>query len=159
MATRACIQYQGDPEIMKKNFLPEVKASIQEIIFTWHEHILPDHFKTNADDKYGYRSRTKKYMLQKAKKKGHQKPLMWSKNLWMSTLSRGKITGSSRSARITMVVPWYATKHFKGTDTYGEELTAVTLNEADKLAHEMQERLVIRLKSVQRKSPVRKRVK
>jgi hypothetical protein len=157
MANRAHIQYQGDPETLKKQFLPEVKATLQEMVDQWHNETLPGHFTPAAVARYGYRKRTKKYMIQKAKKRGNQNPLMWTGDLRRQAMRRAKITGTSKSATATMTTPWYTTKRFKGNATYADEMTAVALPEAQQMAIEMQHKLVERLETVKKQAPMKKR--
>ncbi len=152
MPSRAHIQYKGDPKTLKKHLRPEVKIVLQEIVSEWHDKTLPDHFAETGRRRYRYRSRSRKYRDKKRKLKGHQNPLVFSGDLRRQALRRAQISGTSRSAKAAMHVPWYATRRFSSYDTYADEITAVTLTESRTMAKGMRKRLTDRLNKINKKS-------
>lgn len=138
MASRAHIQYQGDPKALKKHLRPAVKSALTEIVEEWHEKTLPVHFTEAGSRRYHYRRRTKKYEKTKAKKRFHSDPLVYTGDLKREAFRRLKVTGTAKRITGTMVAPWYATKHFRGKSSYAEEMTAVVGHEVHKMAIDTQ---------------------
>jgi len=68
----------GGPRAKLRALLPAINAGLKMAVKHWHRKFLPEHFKTSASKKYGYAKRTRVYMLAKAKRKHHQKPLVWT---------------------------------------------------------------------------------
>ena len=75
---RSTVKYSG--LAIKGEFEPAmgeaVVDALTDSVFLWHKEIMPKRFRTG--DSVTHTPRTKKYMLRKAKKKGHQKPLVYS---------------------------------------------------------------------------------
>jgi len=138
MASRAHIQYKGDPKALKKHLRPAVKSALTEIVEEWHEETLPVHFTETGSRRYHYRRRTKKYEAKKIKKRFHNNPLVYTGDLKREAFRRLKVTGTATRVTGTMFVPWYATKHFRGKASYAEEMTAVVGYEAHKMAIDAQ---------------------
>ena len=64
----------------------------------------PKHFERNPETApggaYGYEKRTRKYQISKAKRAGHQKPLVLSGRMKQAVLSGAKITATAKRGRI-----------------------------------------------------------
>lgn len=157
MATRAHIRYKGDPKSLKKELRPVVKDVLKEAVSAWHDETLPVHFTDTGRRRYKYRARTHKYRKRKRKTKFHGDPLVFSGALRRQATRRARITGTAKSARATMSVPWYATKRFKGHATYADEMTSVVALEVKKMAIKTSKEITQKLKKKQRNMKGRKR--
>ena len=157
MANRAHIQYKGDPRTLKKHLRPVVKEALQEAVEEWHDDVLPSHFKPSARTRYKYRPRSLKYKNRKQRQRFHDNPLEFTGEMKRKAVRQARITGSSKSARATMNVPWYATKNFRGKDTYADEMTAVTPSEANKMAKNLSEEIPKKLSKKQQNAQSKKR--
>lgn len=157
MANRAHIQYTGDPRALKKELRPIVKEVLQETVEEWHDNVLPSHFKPSARTRYKYRPRSLKYKKRKQRQRFHDNSLEFTGEMKRKTVRQARITGSAKSARATMLAPWYATKNFRGKDTYADEMTAVTPSEANKMAKKLSEEIPKKLTKKQRSMKSSKR--
>lgn len=95
-----------DFEKLKSNAVPA--AVTDSLVAAGEKFIktqLPKRFVAGAARKYGWPARTKKYMLRKAKKKGHQNDLVWSGRLRQTALSGSTVKGSRRFVRATVKIP------------------------------------------------------
>jgi hypothetical protein len=75
------ITYIRDARYTVRNFATAMSLGLAEAVQWWHERYLPRHFRQGAADRYGYERRSKRYMIRKARKKHHQRPLEWSGNM------------------------------------------------------------------------------
>jgi hypothetical protein len=70
-------------ERFREKFTPEgARAAflycLHQALLRWRTEYAPKHFELSANARYGFAPRTKKYMIRKARKFGHQKPLVLS---------------------------------------------------------------------------------
>ena len=157
MANRGYITYKGDPETLARDLRVDVKSALQEIVEKWHDDTLQVHFTDTGRRKYRYRSRTQKYRRRKLKTKGHCNPLVYSGDLKRDATRRFRVSGTSKSARITMTVPWYATKRFHRFSTYADEMTRVAQDEVDKMAKITQVIIVDKINRRKNSAPTKTR--
>jgi len=142
MASRPFITYSRDPKtISKKNLRPIIKKALAEVVEEWHEETLPGHFTERGRRRYKYRARRKSYARTKRSNYGHNDPLVKTGTLRRQAKRMVRTTGSSKSAKANMTVPWYATKRFGGRDPYADEMTAVTLSESRAMAKKLKNKI------------------
>lgn len=67
---------------------------------------LQRHFENNQFTRpggpYGYKARTARYQIRKAKTKGHQKPLVFSGRMLATMTSSARITATQKGGRLTL---------------------------------------------------------
>ena len=152
MPKGAYIEYTSPPDVLKKHLRPVVKEVLKETVDFWHTQILPGHFTRRGERKYRYRRRTREYMDRKKARRGHNRPLEFTGDLKRAALRQARISGTSRSARVTMYgLPWYATKGFGKNQTYADEMTAVTLAESNMMAKDVSQNITARLNKIREK--------
>lgn len=120
---------RGGPRVMAKHLRAACKAGYEAGLDDWHEHTLPKHFTRAGADEYGYEKRTKAHMKRKARKYGHQNPLMFSGDMKRMLQQMARITSTSRGGAVTMDAPRYV--------YYGQklrEITAVSRADEDRMA-------------------------
>lgn len=138
MASRPYILYTRDPKtISKKHLRPIIKKALAEVVDEWHEKTLPEHFTRRGRRRWRYRARTKKYSRSKRSNYGHNDPLVKTGTLKRQARRMVRITGSSKSAKANMTVPYYATKRFGDRTPYEDEMTATTLGEAREMSKKL----------------------
>lgn len=133
-----------------------MRLAMQAGVEHWWKEVMPGHFETSAAAKYGYEKRTKKYMIYKARKQGHQKPLVFSGALERSVRRGVNLTGTSTRARGAMDAPKYLYQYrtSKPVDKHAE-LTRVTDGEMQELGEYVTEQMLAELE----RKKVRERVK
>lgn len=103
----------------------------------WHDEMLPAHFQTGAAAKYGYTPRKKKYMIAKARRRGHQRPLVDSGELEMlSRVFRVTATATTIRSRVSVTMPMARKANWRHPNSdvrMADEMTTVTQDEADQL--------------------------
>lgn len=114
------------------------KEALEIAIEQWHGTMMPQHFTTAAPAKYGYTPRTKKYMIRKARKMHHQRPLEFtgdSKKAAMFDYRIAQTTIAGRpAAYVAMSMPGYFVKRPKSsTIDKPAELTRTTTMEEQQL--------------------------
>lgn len=75
------INRTGWPAASEQQLKDATEVSTAAVAKNWHSQTLPIHFTTGAVSRYGYKARTRAYMLSKANRRGHQRPLEWSGEL------------------------------------------------------------------------------
>lgn len=79
MPTRVHIHYQHDLKGITPALVNAAGAEASNVAaHWWDEEFEPQHFLPSAMQRYAYVPRTKRYMLLKAKRYGHQNPLEFS---------------------------------------------------------------------------------
>lgn len=110
---------------------------------------LPQHFERNAKTapggEYGYRKRTAKYQRRKAKKVGHQIPLVLTGRLAAMIQSNAKITATSKQARLR------TRGYFPMKVELRKEIEVISSEEQSKLKNDLKRKYVeyAKLKSFQ----------
>jgi hypothetical protein len=134
---RGSMVYIGSPRALKRGFGKVIKESLQEAGMLWHRRYLPDHFRRGAASKYGYQKRTADYMKRKARRKGHQAPLVFSGDLKRTVTRTAHVGGTSKQVKVSMPAPWYATRNWKTRGTMPDmpkEITKSTDAQVRRLA-------------------------
>jgi len=133
------VTFNGSPAQKIRGLTAALRPALEAAVRFWHRTILPKHFLPLAMTRYGYQLRKKGYMIRKARKKGHQNPIMWTGDTKrrMQAITVTSTGRSNRAARAkgSMPVPWYITvrsKKGKRPD-YKAELTATTPDEIELL--------------------------
>lgn len=126
---------RGGPRAMAKHY-PKIRAKgFAEVGDWWHGMILPGHFDTSAQQKYGYQPRTAKYAKRKGIVKHHQLPLVWSGEAMQMLTSMARISESSKGVDVRMTGPrhFYAfRKDYRQADK-AAEVTRVSTDEIDQM--------------------------
>ena len=110
----------------------------------WFRKILGKHFKTSAKSEYDYQPRKPGYMKRKAKRFGHQKPLVLSGNLQRMVGRIENVRETSKGANVTLHGPRYLymyRKNLKEVDK-AKELRAVSEKDAGLLGEVLDKNIV-----------------
>jgi len=92
------------------------KKAYEDTARYWHKHMLPKHFTRAGAIEYGYTKRTEKYMKRKAKKWGHQDPLVYSGNLRDRAKLTRDIRANSKQGKVVMRgLPSYVFKYYNSS--------------------------------------------
>lgn len=86
-----------DFDDLNKNVKVAVREGLVAGAIAFKEQLLPKRFTARAHAKYGWPAVTKKYAIEKASKKGHQKDNVWSGRFEKAVRTSSKVNG--RSAR------------------------------------------------------------
>lgn len=154
MAIRGHITYVGSPDATAKMLNPAVRAALREVVEAWHKDTLPKHFEPSAVSRYGYKPRTKKYEIRKAKKFHHRNPLQFTGTLRREVSRQVRITATATKtrgrARAVMSGPRYLYQYRKdvGQADKAAELTMVTAAEAEAMARALDRSVTISLRKV-----------
>ena len=151
MALRGHIRYKGAPDVLLKELRPIIKQTLQDMCTHWHQNDMPRHFTDSGRRLYGYRKRTDTYLKRKRRKYGHQRPLEWSGDTKRQA-QRARPSGTHRRARVSMSLPWYTLKQFRGQATIADELTKLTKNEIQTMARDFQGLVEVRLMAVKKET-------
>jgi len=150
MPFRTSITYTADPAEHTRQFGKIVKEVFKESVELWHRKMFPRHFTVRGARKYGFQDRTKRYVRRKRRKKGHNKPWVWSGTLRRVATRRIKITGTAKGATGRI-----SGKRFKNLRAsypdVEKELTITAPDEAQKLAQFVERESARRLKAVRKK--------
>lgn len=108
---------------------------------------LDRHFQVGAESRYGYAKRGKRYMIRKAKKYGHQKPLVFSGRMQRDLKSSVRITATQHRATLK------ARNYFPMTLERRAEIEAITKDEEAHIAARLHRRYaaLVRTPTFQRK--------
>ena len=135
MKLNTTITYSHDPADEPKRMDSAVRSGLQTALVHWRREFAREHFEPGAVTRYGYQSRTKLYMLRKAKAKKHQKPLVWSGTLRQMVLGqfpqpRVSRDGGKQTGSMVLKVPGYTfyTKTKSGTPAPPKYDELVTTN-------------------------------
>ncbi len=105
----------------------------------WADVLLPKHFTVAGGREYGYAKRSAKYMQQKSKNQGHQRPLVRTGVTEFTARGTAKVTSTSNKATIRMQVPAYFVQERKKGRSYDKarEMTAVSAADEKAIADHM----------------------
>ena len=101
-----------------------------------HREVTPKHFTVAGGHEYNYQKRSKLYMLRKAKKMGHQRPLVWSGASERAAMRIRDVRASGKAARIVYHMPpyFYMYRKHVGDPHKGLELSALSEKDAQTAA-------------------------
>lgn len=155
MATRGTITYTGMDALKPQELRRAVKQQLQAVADAWHSNILPRHFKRGAKQRYGYQERKASYNKRKEKRYGHRRPLEYTGQLKRQVLRKARISGTSKRATVSMDAPRYMYQYKPGAPDKAAEITAVTQDEAESMAIQLNRNLVLSINSDKRKRTVK----
>jgi len=98
MAVTGRIEMTGSPRQLAKARRGAVKHANIETVVYWHRRFMPSHFQTGAQQRYGYRARTKAYLRRKRRLKGHTRPLVYSGRTERVAKRSIRVSGTSKRA-------------------------------------------------------------
>lgn len=111
---------------MQRQINDEVREEMRAMGQAWKERYLPKHFTRAGAREYAYKDRTKGYMMKKARKQGHQDPLVYSGESRARALGAGNIVATAIAKKASVAVSVNAnTLNFRaagkgGIDLYNE---------------------------------------
>ncbi len=152
---RGVVVIEGSPKGMAKQFRSIVKEELQKLVENWHENVAPKHFEPAARRRYKYSPRSRRYLQTKLKKRPMAGPLEFSGESKRKLLQSIRITGSAKKASGAMDAPRYFWMRPPGHPKKGEELVAVTKEEALAKANLLNERVTKRLNALKDKEVIR----
>jgi len=136
MLLHVAIETIGGPEDKKRELNRATSLGLKVALEDWHRTTLLDHFKTGAGRRYGYQKRKKGYMIQKGKKKGHQRPLVWSGSLRAELMRAIQVTALKSSSGASGKM-WGRALRLSGRKNMPDmksEVKAVVQKEIDRMA-------------------------
>lgn len=145
-----------DPKNWPRGYRAAVShVSKNTMQYDWHRRMFPDHFKKGADQIYGYKPRSGRYLAYK-RKTGRDLPIFFSGKTRSWTKQWIKITGRGTTTSGLLHAPWYVrmkpTK--RNAPNLGAELTEMTTDEmqevAETMARRVAKRMMRRRRTVQR---------
>lgn len=151
------ITYVGSPEATAKELRGAAKAEGAEVIDFWHDQYLPNHFKSFAGAKYGYKKRTEKHRSRKRRIFGHERDLEFSGDMKRKVSRSIRLSSTSKGARGVMRGPAYLHMRLRNRNQPDKaaELTAVVQSEVNTMAKRMDEGITRRLNAVKKKETKR----
>ncbi len=111
----------------------------QSVGVFWHTKILPKHFTREGAREYGYKPRSKNYMIRKARKFGHQEPLVWSGELHRQARMWRDVRAASSGARVVIHGPKYLYQYRKNQNDprKAQELQMISAADAEACGNEL----------------------
>ncbi|MHC4123922.1 MAG: hypothetical protein ACYSSI_10140 [Planctomycetota bacterium] len=150
---RARMIIEGSPRGMAKQFGGFIKEGLIELVHKWHRKTMPGHFKNRAVKKYDYEARGEKY--QKRKDRKHLGPLVFSGKSRQQLKQSIRVTATSKRAKGSFRAPRHFWMNPPGHPKKSEELVAVTQEEANQMAAELNKGATRKLNKVRDKRIVR----
>ncbi len=111
--------------LLTKRSIEQISRIAGRLTMLEHRNRFPGHFVPTAVTKYGYAKRSKKYMIRKARRQGHQNPLVFTGGLRTAIMANAKVTATKDRATLR-------TKGNTGHQLqpqYRKELEAITTDE------------------------------
>lgn len=129
------ITWRGSPETTMAELRRVVKPQLQKIGVVWHRRTLPKHFEDAALNRYKYQRRRKGYSITKARRKGHNRPLVWDGDLERQVTRIGRVSSTSKGVTVAMTGPRYLYAYRKDLQQPDKaaEMTATTPDERAKM--------------------------
>lgn len=136
---RTTIIEQGGPRTLLRIASGIFRDAAVEAGRLWFQTILPRHFTVEGGRAYGYQKRTAKYMRRKARKYGHQKPLVFSGNMQREIQSVERVDRTGKGSIVKLYGPryFYAFRKDYGQADKAREVTTVTVAEETALGNFM----------------------
>ena len=144
---RGVVKYRKHPEVLKRELKATVKDEFPRVGRYWYERMMPGHFEPAAEGKYHYSRRSAKYLRDKQRRFGHQRPLEYTGDMKRQAGRTAKITATGKAVRVVMTGPrslYMYRKDYKQPNK-AAELTAVTKDEVLVLAKMLDRLLTKRL--------------
>ena len=149
---------QIDTDLLTVRGIKQISNTVNRTIMLEHkDKVLPEHFKnvpqTRSGGVYKYEKRDKQYMISKARRFGHQLPLVKEGNLRKAVLASARVTATATGA----------TLHARGSnlsplsDKHRDEIEIVSEAERSHMAEEWGRLFVILAQFPQFRRKERKR--
>lgn len=115
-----------------REWKPIIKEAWEAGARFWYERFLPKHFTRSGAAQYYYAPRTKNYMITKARKHGHQDPLVFTGRLKREVTSFFDVRSTARGAKVVLHGPRYLYQYRKRLNDPDKaaELTRIIASEA-----------------------------
>jgi hypothetical protein len=135
------ITYRGaDPGLPKRQFNNMKKACYGAIAQHWFEQYRPLHFRESAYSRYRFKARARDYVKRKRKRKGHNRPMVWSGE--SERLSRmARITSTNKGGKVAMSARKLNFRHPASVINMAEELRKVNKIEVKEIQKVFDKRL------------------
>jgi len=129
------LQYSGGIQFYTTAFKASQKEAYADLGIMWHTDMLPHHFTTDAARVYQYQPRVRKYMIKKARYKGHQRPLVWSGESMQMLMAARRVTSTAKGVRVSMLGPkhWYQYRIDLLQPDKTDEVTRTTADEEQRM--------------------------
>ena len=114
-----------------------LEDAYEAALWHWHRDIRPKHFQESAVAEYGYQPRQADYERGKHRSLGHNRPLVYSGDSERAT-ERAYVKASGRSASLHMAAGNLTWNPGRGRVNMREELTAMTWDDKQEMAHVME---------------------
>jgi hypothetical protein len=96
------VRVKGDLKTLARSHGEATQESLQDIGRLWHHQMLPGHFTVEGGRRYNYAKRSEKYMIRKARLKGHQRPLTYSGFTEKSAKSIRDVRSTRKHVKVTL---------------------------------------------------------
>lgn len=120
--------------VTKRSHARIMREVLRATMLNHREKRLGKHYKDIPETKpggaYGYEPRGAKYIQRKARKKGHNKPLVWSGQLQRFVRNNGQITATQHRARFK--TPRLPKRSNVLIAQFAREIEAISRDEADR---------------------------
>lgn len=128
---RAAVESIGGPDATAKELKAAIQTVAAELVDMWHERMAPQHFTNTAAGRYGYQARSKVYLMRKARRFHHQRPLEFSGRMRAEVLRKVKAAPTRYGAKAVMNGPKYLYQYRKDLKQPDKaaELTATSEDE------------------------------
>lgn len=107
------VHYEVPPDEEPRVWDRGIRMGLRNATLFWQREMAAGHFEQGAAGKYGYAPRTKKYQIRKAKRWGHQQPLVWTgvtRDWVRSRFAQPSVRregGQGLKARLQILAPGY----------------------------------------------------
>jgi hypothetical protein len=166
--TKYTLAFQRSPRGMGKAFKASRAGIFKAIGKHWHKQMLPQHFKADSDEKYGYKRRSKGYRRKK-EARGERRSLVWTGDLMAKTKGFAKIRSSTAGVKVAMQTPnWLRrmkgpvrnTRTIKGRtfQTIGPDIRGEITTISNEESAEISKAARKRLKNVMKNSKDRRKI-
>lgn len=124
-----------ETEMLTKRGVSQISRQANRLEMVSHKvNRLPLHFQNVPEARpggaWGYKARSRKYQIRKARKHGHQRPLVFSGELEQAVLRSAKVTATTTRARIIA----RGSRKSNLTTQFREEIEAISSAEEQQAA-------------------------
>jgi len=148
---------EGGPQALKRGMSKHVKAGLRDTIQWWQDHVRPKHFRPGAARSYGGKPRSRKYLRRKGRTKHHNADNVWSGRFRRMTALPMRFTGTAKSMKGIMLVPWYVNMvpKTRNAPALGRELIMTKPMEIEAERKVLEVRLHLGLETIRQRRRVR----
>jgi hypothetical protein len=124
-----------ETELLTKRGISQISRQANRLEMVSHKvNRLPLHFQNVPESRpggaWGYKARSRKYQIRKARKHGHQKPLVFSGELEQAVLRSAKVTATATRGRISA----RGSRKSNLTTQFRDEIEAISSREEQRAA-------------------------